>query len=128
MVDKKKLMKDFVIWGTENDKNRQEAIDTACRVISVLYATPSGKKVTEAELENIANGGSASPAETNTAADLAANLQIVKVNQAEVPYSRRNKEWLHGELNNRKIEFSEEAFNKDLIALLEFDDVNDATQ
>ena len=57
MADKKQLMRDFVMWGTESDKNRQEAIDAACRVISALYSLPSGKKLTEKEQAKLAGGG-----------------------------------------------------------------------
>lgn len=57
MANKKQLMRDFVQWGTENDKNRQEAIDAACRVISALYSAPTGKKLSEQDLDKLAGGG-----------------------------------------------------------------------
>lgn len=56
MANKKQLMRDFVQWGTESDKNRQEAIDAACRVISALYTAPSGKKLSEQDLDKLAGG------------------------------------------------------------------------
>lgn len=57
MAEKKQLMRDFVQWGTENEKNRQEAIDAACRIITALNSAPAGKKLSEQDLDKLAGGG-----------------------------------------------------------------------
>jgi hypothetical protein len=54
-MDIKNNWEEILKWGTENEKNRADAIKAASRIIFILTDT-SGKKLSKEDLKNIAGG------------------------------------------------------------------------
>lgn len=57
MVSKKDLYKELLMYGSESENNKREAIEVASFVIAVLNSRTANKKLTSEELEKIDAGG-----------------------------------------------------------------------
>ena len=57
-MDKKKVFKDLISYGMQNEKNKQEIINNAAMIISVLNNTEAGKKISDEEMKKITGGTS----------------------------------------------------------------------
>lgn len=56
MTEKNRLLKEFIMWATENDQSRKEAIDMACKLITFLYTTPKHSELSKEQIEQISGG------------------------------------------------------------------------
>ncbi len=56
MAVNKDIVKKLMDWGLENENNRREAIQAASFIIATLNCKVAGKKLTDAELDNLYSG------------------------------------------------------------------------
>lgn len=56
-MNKKKVVKEMISFGLQNEKNRQEIINSATTIISVLNNIETGKRMGKNAMDKITGGG-----------------------------------------------------------------------